>query len=166
MLAIRLVKTAMVASTALFALLVAYDNVADYDANYQFVRHTLSMDTVFRDNALKDRAITSPVLWTAAYWVIILAEAATGLVLAFAALRLAQSARSPAAVFNAAKQCVAIGVGLGFMLWFTGFTMLGGEWFQMWQSRDWNGQAAAFRVYMTLLAVGIFVCLKDGELET
>ena len=85
MLAIRLVKTAMVASTALFALLVAYNNLADYDSNYEFVRHTLSMDTTFPDNALKGRAITSPTLWTLAYWSIILAEAATGLVLAFAA---------------------------------------------------------------------------------
>src|SRR5882672_11453163 len=51
MFAIRLVKTAMVASTALFALLVAYNNLADYNSNYEFVRHTLSMDTTFPDNA-------------------------------------------------------------------------------------------------------------------
>ena len=43
MFAIRLVKTAMVASTALFALLVAYNNLADYNSNYEFVRRTLSM---------------------------------------------------------------------------------------------------------------------------
>ena len=73
MLAIRLVKTAMVASTALFALLVAYNNLADYNSNYEFVRHTLSMDTTFPDNALKGRAITSPILWMLAYWSIILA---------------------------------------------------------------------------------------------
>ena len=63
MLAIRLVKTAMVALTALFALLVAYNNLADYKSNYEFVRHTLSMDTTFPDNALKGRAITSPPYW-------------------------------------------------------------------------------------------------------
>ena len=75
MLAIRLVKTMMVASLALFALLAAYNNLADYDSNYAFVRHTLSMDTTFPDNALKGRAITSPVVWTLAYWLIILTEA-------------------------------------------------------------------------------------------
>ena len=163
MLAIRLVKTAMVASTALFALLVAYNNVVDYNANYQFVRHTLSMDTVFPDNPLRGRAIGSPTLWALAYWAIILTEALTGLVLAFATVRLIAAWRSPAAAFNAAKQYVAIGVGVGFLLWFTGFMVIGGEWFQMWQSRAWNGQQAAFRFYMTLLAVGIFVSLKDGE---
>jgi len=166
MLAIRLVKTAMVASTALFALLVAYNNLADYDSNYEFVRHTLSMDTTFPDNALKGRAITSPTLWALAYWSIILAEAATGLVLAFGAFRLMLALRAPAAVFAAAKPYVVIGVGLGFLVWFTGFMVVGGEWFLMWQSKTWNGQQAAFRFYMTLLAVGIFVSLRDGEPDT
>ena len=76
MLATRLVKTSMVASIALFSLLVAFDNLVDYDSNYEFVRHTLSMDTTFPGNALRGRAITSPIVWNAAYWVIILVEAA------------------------------------------------------------------------------------------
>ena len=61
MLTTRLVKTAMVASTALFALLVAADNLLDYGSNYQFVRHVLSMDTTFPGNALMGRAVTAPV---------------------------------------------------------------------------------------------------------
>jgi len=165
MFAIRLVKTTMVASVALFALLVAYNNVADYGSNYAFVRHTLSMDTIFHDNALKGRAITSPVIWTLGYWAIIATEAATGIVLAFAAWRLVHSLRKPAA-FSAAKQYVVIGVGLGFLLWFTGFMVVGGEWFLMWQSKLWNGQEPAFRFYMTLLAVGIFVSLPDGDVTS
>lgn len=162
MFAIRLVKTTMVASIALFALLTAYNNIVDYGSNYTFVRHTLTMDTTFPDNALKGRALTSPVAWTLAYWLIILIEAVTGIMLAFAAWRLARRLRHPAS-FNAAKAYVVIGVGLGFLLWFTGFMVLGGEWFLMWQSRQWNGQEAAFRFYMTLLAVGIFVSLPDGD---
>src|SRR5947207_5434593 len=98
----RLVKVAMVASCALFALLVGFNNVVDYGSNYEFVRHTLSMDTTFPGNALIGRAITAPTLWTIAYWLIILAEAITGLILAFAALRLLLAARGPAAPFRAA----------------------------------------------------------------
>lgn len=165
MFSIRLVKTTMVASLALFALLTVYNNVADYGSNYAFVRHTLTMDTTFPDNALKGRAITSPFAWTLAYWVIILTEAVVGVVLAFAAWRLGRSLRQPAS-FNTAKQYVVIGVGLGFLLWFTGFMVVGGEWFLMWQSKQWNGQEAAFRFYMTLLAVGIFVSLPDGDVTS
>lgn len=161
MLSTRLVKVAMVASTAAFALLVTANNLVDYGSNYEFVRHTLSMDTVFPDSVLKGRAIADPALWSAAYWLIIAAEAATGIVLAVAALDLVRALRAPAAAFNAAKQFVAIGVGLGFLLWFTGFMVVGGEWFAMWQSRTWNGQEAAFRFYITLLAVLIFVNQPD-----
>src|SRR5262249_56829482 len=142
MIAIRLVKVALVASTALFALLVAYDNVVDYESNYAFVRHTLVMDTTFADNALKGRAVTTPALWTAAYWLIIAIEAAVGLLLAAGAVRLATALRASARRFNAAKALVAIGVGLGFLLWFTGFTVIGGEWVAMLQSKAWHRHEA------------------------
>jgi predicted small integral membrane protein len=165
MLATRLVKVAMVASTALFALLVALDNLVDYGSNYEFVRHTVSMDTTFPGNALMGRAITQPALWSIGYWLIILTEAAVGLILGFAAIQLAVNARSGASRFNAVKKFAVVGVGLGFLLWFTGFMVVGGEWFAMWQSKTWNGQEAAFRFYMTLLAVIIFVSQPDGELS-
>ncbi len=161
----RLVKTAMVASTALFALLVTFNNLVDYDSNYQFVRHTLSMDTTFPGSALRERAIASPAVWTLGYWLIILAEAAVGATLAFATVRLATNLRSNADRFNAAKKYAVMGAGLGFLLWFTGFIVIGGEWFAMWQSKAWNGQEAAFRFYMTLLAMVIFVSQPDGELD-
>src|SRR5262249_62330262 len=67
MLVIRLAKILMVAALAAFAFLAAYDNVVDYGANYEFVRHVLSMDTIFPDDSLKHRAITDPRLWRAAY---------------------------------------------------------------------------------------------------
>ena len=114
MMMVRLVKVAMVASCALFALLVAFNNLVDYGSNAAFVRHTLSMDTTFPNNVLKGRAITSPTLWTIAYWSIIAAEAVTGLLLALATLRLAVAVRGPASDFNAAKQLVVLGMGLGF----------------------------------------------------
>ena len=84
MLAVRLVKTSMVASTALFALLVAFNNMVDYGSNYEFVRHVLSMDATFPGNALMARAVTSPAAWNGAFWTIILLESTTGVVLALA----------------------------------------------------------------------------------
>jgi predicted small integral membrane protein len=62
MLVIRLAKIVMIAALAAFAFLVAYDNIVDYGPNYEFVRHVLSMDTIFLHDALKDRAITDPRL--------------------------------------------------------------------------------------------------------
>ena len=160
----RIVKVIMVGCLAVFALLVTFDNVIDYDTNYTFVRHVLTMDTTFPGNALLYRRITSAAMWQAGYALIIAGEGLTGGVLAVAAVLLCRRLRSDAAAFNRAKRLVHLGAGLGFLVWFFGFMVVGGEWFQMWQSAMWNGQEAAFRFYMTILAVLIFVNQPDGDL--
>jgi predicted small integral membrane protein len=160
----RIVKAIMVGCLALFALLVTFDNLIDYDTNYAFVRHVLTMDTTFPGNALLYRGITSPAAWQAGYALIISGEGLTGIFLTVATVSLARHLRFDGARFNRAKRFVFIGAALGFLVWFFGFMVVGGEWFQMWQSRDWNGQEAAFRFYMTILPVLIFVNQPDGDL--
>ncbi|UFN50090.1 DUF2165 domain-containing protein [Roseomonas sp. OT10] len=54
------------------------------------------------------------------------------------------------------------GSAAGLGVWLLGFLVIGGEWFQMWQSSHWNGQEAAFRFAMVILAVLIFVHQPDG----
>jgi predicted small integral membrane protein len=77
---------------------------------------------------------------------------------------MARNLLAPKSRFQRAKSATAIGVLLGFSLWFTGFMAIGGEWFAMWQSEEWNGQTAAFQFNITIVAVGIFVFLDtDGE---
>jgi predicted small integral membrane protein len=160
----RIVKVIMVGCLAAFALLVTFDNLTDYDTNYAFVRHVLTMDTTFPGNALLTRRIMSPALWQTAYALIISGEGLTGGILAVATVLLCRRLRSETASFNRAKRLVYLGAGLGFVVWFFGFMVVGGEWFQMWQSPMWNGQEAAFRFYMTLLVVLVFVNQPDGEL--
>jgi predicted small integral membrane protein len=103
MIACRLGKLAMVASVALFAFVVTFDNIVDYPSNYDFVRHVLSMDTTFPGNALRPgRAITVPWAWTAAYWIIIGVEGLT--CAAFAVASVARSAWAPISKPRAAEQ--------------------------------------------------------------
>ena len=153
----------MVASLALYALVAAIGNAVDGDYNFEFVRHALSMDTTFPANRLLWRAIRSPFLWTAAYWLIVAMEAAAGLSLTIGAWQMARALRGPGALFNQAKRYSIIGVGIGFLLWFTGFIVIGGEWFAMWQSSEWNGIQGAFRPTMVMLGVGIFVMQPDAD---
>ena len=161
----RIAKIVMVASLALFAFIVAFDNITDYDTNFEFVRHVLSMDTVFPGSALLYRRVMSPALWDFGYWLIILGESITSLALGIAAVALLRHLRSDGARFNRAKRFVFMGATLGFLVWFFGFMVVGGEWFQMWQSQKWNGQEGAFRFYLTILAVLIFVSQEDGDLR-
>jgi predicted small integral membrane protein len=124
------------------------------------------MDTTVPGNALLYRRLTSPTLWNIAYWLIILGEALTSLTLSVAAIVLLRELRAEGARFNRGKRIVFVGAALGFVVWFFGFMVVGGEWFQMWQSRSWNGQEAAFRFYLTILAVLIFVNQEDDDLAT
>ncbi len=163
MLVMRLAKVLVIAALAAFALLVAYNNVFDYDSNYQFVRHVLSMDTVFPDSVLRSRAIDNETIWHAAYASIIAAEALAGLLLAVGAVVLLGRLQAPGSVFNRAKLWAVAGLTLGFALWFFGFIVIGGEYFAMWQSNLWNGQEGAFRFVTMILGALIFVSLPDDD---
>jgi predicted small integral membrane protein len=163
MLLLRLSKIAMISALAAFAFIVAYDNVVDYNSNYDFVSHVLSMDTTFPNNELRHRAITDQRIWTAAYAAIIATEALTCLLLVAGALALLAQLTAPAERFNRAKVWAVAGLTLGFGLWFVGFLVVAGEYFAMWQSHAWNGQEAAFRITMVILGVLIFVMLPDRD---
>jgi predicted small integral membrane protein len=162
---IRLSKVLLAASAGVFALLVGIDNLLDYGTNLVFVEHVLSMDTTFADSGLRWRAITSPWLHHAAYWLIIAAELVTGALCLAGAWRLYAARAASAARFNAAKDLAVAGLACGFLLYFLGFLVVGGEWFKMWQSETWNAQAAAFRFAACFALVLIFVVLRDEELE-
>lgn len=161
---LRLSKIVMSLCLAAFAFLVAFGNITDYGSNYAFVQHVLSMDTTFPGNALMYRSITNPTLWTIGYWLIILGEALTCVLFLVASLKLWQARNGTGQEFNDAKGFVVIGATMGFLVWFFGFMVVGGEWFAMWQSSTWNGQEAAFKFYMTMLAVLIFVNQPDRDL--
>src|ERR1700751_1755289 len=71
---LRLCKLALVAAVAFFLSLVVFNNLTDYDSNYHFVEHVLSMDTTFPENHGKWRALTSILEETSFYGTIIVWE--------------------------------------------------------------------------------------------
>ena len=164
MLITRYAKMVMSLVLAAFCLLVTFDNITDYGTNYLFVQHVMSMDTTFPGNALMYRSITSQLLWQIAYALIIAAEGVTGTLFFAGAIRLFQVRNESAEIFNQAKVYTIAACLLAFLVWFFGFMIVAGEWFAMWQSTTWNGQEAAFRFYVAVLGVLIFVNQPDPEL--
>jgi predicted small integral membrane protein len=79
------------------------------------------------------------------------------------AIALARCIRADAATFQRAKTFAVLGLTLGFLLWQVGFMSIGGEWFGMWQSSQWNGVPSAFRFVMVIVAVLIFVAMRDDD---
>src|SRR3982074_2211797 len=104
MIAIRAAKAALVAAVALFATLVAFGNLTDYNTNFVFVEHVLSMDTSFSFSTIKYLAITDPALHHTAYALIIAAEALTALLCWVGAAMLVRSLRADAGTFHTAKR--------------------------------------------------------------
>lgn len=143
--------TMIVAIEAVFILLVAVGNITDYATNFAFVQHVLSMDTTNfggrpgtgLDPDIMWRAITDPVAWNVAYVGIIVWESAAAIVLVLATvLFVAGMVRGG---FRAARAVASIGLLMIVVLFFGGFIAVGGEWFGMWRSTQWNGLDTAFR---------------------
>jgi predicted small integral membrane protein len=164
MLLVRAVKVAVVAAFALHASLVTFGNLTDYGTNFAFVRHVLSMDTIFPDSTITWRAISNPTLHHAAYALIIATEAAVAALCWIGAWRLLTALRAEARAFNQAKSFAVAGFGLGLALWQVGFITIAGEWFGMWMSQQWNGITSAFHIVVILLGGLIFVELRDDDL--
>ena len=70
-------------------------------------------------------------------------------------------ASGDAVAFNRAKGFAVAGLTLGFLVWQVGFMSIGGEWFGMWMSPKWNGVPDAFRFFVTILMVLIYLVLPD-----
>jgi predicted small integral membrane protein len=163
---IRLSKIVMVATIAALFSVVAFGNITDYGTNYAFVQHVMSMDTLFPTTTITYRAITDPAVQSAAYALIIATECVVAALCWIGALILLFRCRGPGSAFNRGKTVAIAGLVLGFLLFQFGFIVIGGEWFGMWMSQQWNGVPSAFR-YLTIVAlVLLFVVLPDGEFQT
>lgn len=161
----RIVKLLLLAALAIFYTLVVFNNVTDFDSNYQFVRHVLMMDTTFPGNKGMWRALNESWIHLGGYLSIIVWEMAVMVLNWWGVVELYRRLRSSAEVFNAAKGISIVAVVLGLLLWMGAFITVGGEWFLMWQSRAWNGQEAAFRMFV-IAAIVLFLTLqpeRDGQ---
>lgn len=161
----RYAKISMVFSLAAFAFLVTFNNITDYGSNFNFVQHVLSMDTTFPGNALMYRSITTPTVWHLGYWGIIAGEGATFIAFLIGGLAMLRARNMSAEAFEASKKWAFIGGTIGFLVWFFGFMVVGGQWFAMWQSGTWNGQEAAFKFYVAILGVMIFLNQPEREIR-
>ncbi|MER6207584.1 DUF2165 domain-containing protein [Streptomyces sp. NPDC001073] len=154
--AATLAATLLTATVALYIALVAFGNITDFGTNQQFVRHVLAMDTTFKDDDLMWRAVTGKGLQDAAYVVIIVWETVAALVLVHGTWLWVRRDD------GRARRVSTYGLLMLMVLFGAGFIAVGGEWFAMWQSKDWNGLDAATRVFL-LSGVVLVVVQLTGE---
>jgi predicted small integral membrane protein len=159
----RTAKILLLGALALMYTLIVFDNVADFDSNYQFVRHVLMMDSTFPGNHGMWRALPQPRVHLVFYLGIIAWEVTTSVLLWLAVTVLIRRLHSPAATFNSAKRLPVIALTLSLLMWLLAFLTVGAEWFLMWQSHTWNGQEEAFRMFAVVGIVLIIFLLPERE---
>ncbi len=161
--AVRYCKIALSGASAFFLLLVVFNNLADYGSNYRFVENVLKMATTFEGNRGLWRAIEAPALHHLFYGVIILWEFFAMALISAGTLRMWQSRRRGSLAWQNAKSITIVGHTAALLLWYVAFLAIGGEWFLMWQSRRWNGQDAAGRMFIVMAACLVIILLRDPE---
>jgi predicted small integral membrane protein len=161
----RASKILLVAGIALLYTLVVFNNLTDFDSNYQFVKHVLSMDTTFPGNHGRWRAISWPSAHLAFYIGIIGWEIATAVLLWWGVLRMLYVRVQSSARFHRSKGMAVVGLILSMLMFLVAFLSIGGEWFLMWQSHTWNGQEAAFRMFTVAGIVLIYLMQPDTETQ-
>ena len=146
---LRVVVGVLAAISALQLALITIGNITDYTTNYAFVQHVFAMDTTFKSPHLMWRAITSPGLVTAAYVLIIIWEGLAAIALIAAVVAWIRGSA-------VAKRLTSLGWLMEAMLFGGGFIAIGGEYFQMWQSKQWNGLSAALQ-NVIIASVGLIL---------
>ena len=158
---LRAAKISLVFALAVFYSILVFNNLTDYDSNYQFVRHVLMMDSTFPANHGMWRAVNWPLVHTVFYIGIIAWESITMVLCWWAGVRLLKSYRADRAQFAAALNVAVIALTTSLLMWLVAFLDVGGEWFLMWQSKIWNGQEAAFRMFTVAGLVFLVVVQRE-----
>lgn len=160
---IRLAKALLTLATGVTGLLIVFGNLTDYNTNFKFVQHVLSMDTTFPDNSVRYRAIRSSRIHHAAYQLIITVETMMALLCTLGGLNLLNHLKADPDAFHRAKRPALGGLLTGLLLWFFGFQGVASEWFGMWMSERWNGLPNAARLTQFMAIILTFVSLKNDD---
>lgn len=161
MLTTRISKTFLLMSIAIFCTLVSFGNITDYETNFEFVKHVLMMDTIFPNSSILYRSINNMVLINLGYILIISLDTISAILCWIGVYKMLCAIKSNAENFNSSKRMGVTGLTCGFLTWQVGFMSVGGEWFGMWMSHSWNGIESSFRFFITIIAVLIYISIKD-----
>ena len=140
----RLIKILFSCAIGLYISLVCFNNIFDYNSNFSFVSMVAKMGDTFSKERNGWRSINS-ISWHHVLFIfIIIWELLIAFFTWLGSFRMIGKLRATAIEFKLAKKYTSLGLTLGVLLWFIVFITIGGEWFLMWQSKNWNAQSPAF----------------------
>ena len=159
---IRYLKIILVVFLGLLCLIYGLQNIANLEACFQSVSYVLGMSehTYYADSWFP--AITNESLVWVCVFIIITSELVAGVLLLLGALSLLKARNSDSDSFNQAKTLSLLGAGIGIIVWFGFFGVLGGAWFQMWQtSVGAQSLGGAFQYFASCVFIWLIVRTDD-----
>lgn len=157
----RYIKIGFSLLIGVYLSIVVFNNITDYNSNFQFVQKVTKMENVFSAPKNNWRSIDNPIVHHVFYITIILLETTIAFLMFWGAYKMVAARQSEVAVFLHAKKWTAWGLFLGVFLFFFVFLTVAGEWFLMWQSEKWNAQANAFSLTICFMLFLIFHCQSN-----
>jgi len=159
---LRLLKVVFVILIALLCLVYAGQNVANLESAYRLFVYVMGNTDHTAYAASFGPSITSPLLIWGALTLVVAAEFLAGLLAAKGALDMWSARQAPAESFNAAKKFALLGCGLGIVVWLGFFGVVGGAFFQMWQTSAGDASMdGAFQFFMSCAIVFIITSMPE-----
>lgn len=159
---IRYLKIILVAFVGLNGLLYFADNIANWEAARSAVGAVIAMGERPWYPVALIPALTGTTAATIGLIIILTGEFLVGALSLIGAARMLSAAGKPADAFNASKTFALAGCAMALVVWFGGFTVIGGALFQMWQHQ--LGQASLGDASKFILGSGVillWVAMKD-----
>jgi len=160
----RTSKIMLIFFLAMFFLGVAINNIIDYEINFQFVQHVVSMDAMqpwFDPAIVTKRSITDPAVQLFLYHCIIAAELLAGLLALFACYKMIINIKNDKNFANA-KNIYVIAAMLMMSVWYFGFNVIASNWFYMWANQyDASNTAYNFIIFILLSLIYVMCTEKN-----
>lgn len=140
------------------ATVITLTNLIDAESNLNFTRHVITMDTTFPNGRAQRRAIHSPWVPPLVFGFIVTCELLIAILCTWGGIGLLRY--KTGSKYNSAKQRAEFGLLTALFLWWACFRGVAGEWFAMWQSKQWNGLPDAHQLSTMALGVLIYLGIK------
>ncbi len=160
--ALRYLKIILTIFISLFGLFYATQNMVNLDAVFVFVSQVASMGGhSYYPNSFGP-GLTGDFLIYLTMAIIIGSEYAVGVLAGKGAFDLWKVRAAKAEIFNKAKTFALLGGGMALFVWFGLFAVIGGAYFQMWQTELGQGSLRdAFSFVGGAGLVTLFIGMRD-----
>ncbi|RUO34258.1 DUF2165 family protein [Aliidiomarina sanyensis] len=161
--ALRTIKILLALFIGLLCVFYAAQNVVNLAEAHFFMGYVLGLSDHQAYPNTFAFGISNPVLVWIPLTLVIALEFIAGFVVLKGTYAMWQARRRDVATFQHSKSTVFLGAGIALLVWFGLFTVIGGAFFQMWQTELGAGSLmGSFQYLGSIALVSLFIAMPDS----